>query len=274
MKENKYAVIGNPIKHSKSPQIHSAFAQQEGVQIDYQRIHSEESCFTETVNNFIASGGLGMNVTLPFKIKAFRKCETLSDYAQAAQAVNTISFNQQGDWIGANTDGPGFLQDLKTNLGLSLRNKNILIMGAGGSTRGILLPLLREYPYQLTIVNRTVEKAISLADAFSQEGHLHACAYDDLGKQVYDLVINATSASINATLPPIPNNIVDSESICYDLYYSDTRTSFMQWADNLNVKKSCDGLGMLIEQAAESYFIWRGFKPNTKEVFKLLRPVA
>ena len=271
MTVNKYAVIGNPIEHSKSPQIHSEFARQEGVQIDYQRILADDTNFVDIVDDFKTSGGLGLNVTLPFKVKAFEQCVQVNDYAKAAKAVNTIHFNEQGEWIGANTDGIGLLKDLATNHNLSLSNKKILVMGAGGATRGILLPILLENPAEVVIVNRSVDKAVSLAATFSNQGNINACAYTELGDVVFDLVINATSTSISDTLPPIPDEIVNSESTCYDLFYSDANTSFMNWANNQRVKTSCDGLGMLIEQAAESYFIWRGFKPNTKEVYKQLR---
>lgn len=270
----KYAVIGNPVSHSKSPQIHTAFAQQEGVQIEYQRILADETNFLETVNKFRAAGGLGLNVTLPFKVTAFQQCKTLNEYARAAHSVNTISFDAQGNWLGANTDGLGLLQDLASNIGLALANKKILIMGAGGSTRGILLPILQQHPARLVIVNRDTEKALHLTEIFSAYENIHACAYSDLGNETFDLVINATSASLSGSLPPVPDTIVDPDSACYDLYYSDNDTSFICWAKNLGVKTCSDGLGMLVEQAAESYYLWRSFRPDTRGVYNLLKQVC
>ena len=277
---NKYAVVGNPIQHSKSPIIHQAFAQQEGVQIEYQRLLSETPNFIADVNRFHAQGGMGVNVTLPFKVNAYEHCVSCDDYAQAAQAVNTIRFNAQGQWLGFNTDGIGLLRDLTHNQKIDIQNRSILILGAGGSVRGILLPLLLQKPKQIIIANRTIEKAIALADLFSQEGNISACKYEQLSDHqptseqsaCFDLVINATSASLNQQLPPIPKCIVNTESFCYDLAYSDDATVFMEWAQQQGVRAYCDGIGMLIEQAAESYAIWRGIRPDTKPAFKLLRP--
>lgn len=269
---NLYAVIGNPIKHSKSPQIHHAFAQQEKITIEYQRILADEDKFTQCVNEFVAHGGLGLNVTVPFKIDAFQQCQQLNDYARAAGAVNTISFDKSIGWIGANTDGIGLLTDLKNNLHLQLNNKNILILGAGGATRGILLPLLEENPHRILISNRTVSKADDLAEAFKASGNIQSCGFNEITPEAFDLIINATSASLSNDVPPINDNVVGAETICYDLAYSDTPTAFINWSNKLNAKKSIDGLGMLIEQAAESYYIWRGFRPDTTPVFNLLRP--
>jgi len=272
---NKYAVVGNPIQHSKSPIIHQAFAQQEGVQIEYQRLLSETSNFITDVNHFHAQGGMGLNVTLPFKVDAYEHCVSCDDYAQAAQAVNTIHFNSQGQWLGSNTDGIGLLRDLTHNQQLDLHNRSILILGAGGSVRGILLPLLLEKPKQILIANRTLEKAITLAELFSPEGNISACNYEQLSDNQsanFDVVINATSASLSQQLPPIPKSVVSTQSFCYDLAYSDNATVFMRWAQQQGVRACCDGIGMLIEQAAESYAIWRGVRPDTQPVFKLLRP--
>jgi shikimate dehydrogenase len=269
---NKYAVIGNPVKHSKSPLIHNVFAQQEKVSIDYQCILAEENEFIQTVNEFASQGGLGLNVTVPFKIIAYQQCQQLNEYAQAAGAVNTISFDAEVGWIGANTDGIGLLTDLKNNQHLQLTNKNILVLGAGGATRGILLPLLQENPTRILIANRTVSKADALADAFSATGNIDSCSFEEIDNQPFDLVINATSASLNNDVPPIPNHAVGNETVCYDLAYSDKPTSFINWSNKLNAKKSIDGIGMLIEQAAESYYIWRGFRADTQPVFNLLRP--
>ena len=266
-----YAVIGNPVRHSKSPQIHALFARQEKINIDYQAILADPASFTATVKHFHSQGGLGLNVTVPFKIQACRACHQLNHYAQAAQAVNTISFDDQQGWQGANTDGIGLLRDLTVNLGFDLKNKSVLILGAGGATQGILLPLLQAKPEQLLIANRTPAKAIRLADEFKTAGPVEACDYKDLTSGPFDIVINATSASLNNDLPPLKNTIVSRQSLCYDLAYSDTPTPFLNWAQQQNVQSHHDGIGMLIEQAAESYFIWRDFRPDTSRVFKALR---
>ncbi len=272
METNKYAVIGNPIKHSKSPLIHNAFAEQEKVAIDYQCILADENKFAHSVNQFITEGGLGLNVTVPFKIAAYQLCQQLNEYAQAAGAVNTLSFNSKIGWIGANTDGIGLLTDLKNNQHLTLKNKNILILGAGGATRGVLLPLLQENPARILIANRTTAKADTLAKTFSAAGNIDSCGFENIDACEFDLIINATSASLDNQVPPVTDNIVGSETVCYDLAYSDKPTAFINWSNKLHAKKSIDGVGMLIEQAAESYYIWRGFRPNTKQVFNLLRP--
>lgn len=270
---NKYAVIGNPIKHSKSPEIHGAFAKQEQVALEYHRILSEQTNFTDTVNSFFAEGGSGLNVTVPFKLIAYEQCVHVDEYAKAAQAVNTISLNEHRQWIGANTDGIGLLTDLKNNLRLSIKNKSILVLGAGGATRGILLPLLNEQPKKIIIANRTIDKAIHLANSFEYLGPaIHGCGFADVSHSAFDIVINATSASLNNTVPPIASHLVNENTVCYDLAYSDEPTVFIDWATQQGVKSVHDGIGMLIEQAAESYYIWRDFKPNTKEIFTLLRP--
>ncbi len=272
MSVNNYAVIGNPIEHSKSPQIHSAYAKQEGVDINYYRILSEPTQFKSNVQEFIDSSGVGLNVTVPFKLEAYEACTNLNDYALAAKAVNTISFSNDHSWNGFNTDGIGLISDLKENKKIELKDKKILILGAGGATRGVLLPLLQQTPSSIVIANRTTSKAIQLVDEFIDQGPISSCGYKELGAEIFDIVINATSASLSNQLPPLPDNIVSSSSICYDLAYSDVPTAFLRWAKEHSVNNYYDGLGMLIEQAAESYYIWRGFRPDTQPVFKLLRP--
>lgn len=269
---SSYAVIGNPIEHSKSPQIHTAFAHQEGVEIEYQRILTDEQNFITTVNQFYQNDGCGLNVTVPFKVLAYQQCTQLSEYAQAAKAVNTLSFTEQGDWIGANTDGMGLLRDLKNNLQTKIEQQNILIVGAGGATRGILLPLLQERPKCITLANRTIEKAQGLVNEFASYGTLVVNEFVQLGLSKFDIIINATSASLSNEVPPIPRSVIETDTLCYDLVYSDTDTAFLAWAKTCGTKRCSDGLGMLIEQAAESYFIWRQFRPDTTEIFALLRP--
>ena len=269
---DNYAVIGNPIAHSKSPQIHSAFAQQQGLAIDYQRILAEESNFTATVKKFKRDGGIGLNITVPFKVLAYEQCSELNDYARIAKAVNTISFDEQGNWVGTNTDGIGLLRDLQSNLNTEIKQKRILVVGAGGATRGILLPLLELAPASLVIANRTVKKAHQLVKDFSDFGPITQCEFSQLGSIPFDIIINATSASLENQVPPINASTISSDTLCYDLAYSDSDTAFLQWARAQNAGRLSDGLGMLIEQAAESYFIWRGFRPDTGQVFDLLRP--
>ena len=269
---DRYAVIGNPIEHSKSPQIHTAFAKQESTQIHYEKILAAEDGFIDSVNQFKQQHGLGLNVTVPFKIQAYRHCVDLTPQAKAAKAVNTISFNRAGEWLGANTDGIGLLRDLTKNINCALTNKNILILGAGGACRGILLPLLEESPTNLMIANRTVEKAQQLAGEFTSVGKVSACGYHDLEDQSFDIILNATSSSLSNEVPPIPTQAIGNNCLCYDLMYSDKDTAFMLWAKQHKATNVSDGLGMLIEQAAASYFIWRGFKPDTSKIFNLLRP--
>ena len=269
---SSYAVIGNPIEHSKSPQIHTAFAHQEGVEIEYQRILANEQNFTATVNQFYQNDGCGLNVTVPFKVFAFQKCAQLSNYAQAAKAVNTLSFTDQGDWIGANTDGIGLLRDLKNNLHTKIEQQSVLIVGAGGATRGILLPLLQERPTRIILANRTSEKAQDLVNEFAHHGTLLGREFEQLGLAEFDIIINATSASLSNEVPPIPPSAIGTDTLCYDLVYSDSDTAFLAWAKSCGATRCSDGLGMLIEQAAESYFIWRQFRPDTTDIFGLLRP--
>lgn len=267
-----YAVIGNPIAHSKSPQIHTAFAQQEGTEINYQRILSSEKNFVESVTKFFQDGGRGLNVTVPFKVSAYQQCVEINEYARAAKAVNTISFTTDGEWIGANTDGIGLLRDLSSNLAITIKQKRILVIGAGGAVRGILLPLLQEQPASLVVTNRTYEKAKTLEDEFVDFGPITSTALNKLDDNLFDIIINATSASLDGDLPPISASTIHRGTVCYDLAYSDNNTAFLNWAQSHSAGKTSDGLGMLVEQAAESYYIWRGFQPDTKRVLNQLRP--
>ncbi len=269
----QFAVIGNPIEHSKSPQIHAAFAAQEGITIDYQRVLADSDHFISTVNQLQKQGLVGLNVTVPFKVLAHANCTELNAYAKAAGAVNTLSF-KQGVWQGANTDGIGLLRDLEKNIGLVLSGKRVLIIGAGGATRGIVLPLIEAGISELCIANRSLPRAEALATLFSDYPQITACVLDEIKQESYDLVINATSASLNNEVPAIPAAVISSNTLCYDLAYADHDTAFMRWAKTLQAQGCYDGLGMLLEQAAESYFIWRGFRPDTANLFPMLRPQA
>ena len=269
-----YAVMGNPIKHSKSPQIHSLFAEQTNQSINYTAIQVDTGGFKQAVGNFAAHKGKGLNITVPFKEEAWALVSERSERAERAGAINTIKLIDN-KLVGDNTDGVGLVNDLKNNHKIELTGKRILLMGAGGAARGVLAPLLNEKPEIITIVNRTQSKAKELAAHFNDLGSIVGCGYDDLvdnisaGKQ-FDIIINATAASLHGELPPLPDKIVATKGCCYDMMYGKT-TLFMQWAEEQKVETIADGLGMLVEQAAESFYIWRGVRPETKTVLDTLR---
>lgn len=274
---DSYVVIGNPVSHSKSPEIHSLFAKQTGQQLDYSALFAELDKFEETAAHFFSAGGKGANVTLPFKEEAFRLADDLSAEAEFAGAVNTLSVDNTGGLRGHNTDGIGLVTDICSNHGGSLANKNVLVLGAGGAARGILQPLLKQGPAVLTIANRTASKAEALAEIVQSAGNpdmqteVAGSGYIGLGGRKYDWIINATSASLQGEVPPISTFLLAEETWCYDLMYAKKPTPFCQWAKEAGAKKSIDGLGMLVEQAAESFLTWRGVRPETSEVIKLLR---
>ena len=264
-----YVVIGNPIAHSKSPQIHARFAEQTGQPIRYERLLAPLDAFEPTVRAFIASGGRGANVTVPFKLEAFRFADELSSRAQAAGAVNTLHV-REGRVFGDNTDGVGLVRDIVEAAGIRLSGKRLLLLGAGGAARGVILPLLAESPAQLLIANRTPERASELAAQFSdQPVPIGASSFMNLD-EAFDIVINATSASLSAELPPVPVSVFGSHSFVYDMMYAAQPTPFMQLASRHGAQVR-DGLGMLVEQAAESFFIWRGVRPQTAPVYDWLR---
>jgi len=269
-KVDDYAVMGNPISHSKSPAIHAQFAQQTKQAIQYTAIHVDLGGFAQAVGNFTASGGKGLNVTVPFKQEAWALADERSERAERAGAVNTLIVKDK-KIIGDNTDGIGLVRDLTENKQLTLKDARILLMGAGGAARGVLLPLLDQQPAQLTIVNRTAEKARDLAEAFADMGKVEACGYEALAGQSFDLIINATAASLQGALPPLPDSLIAEGGACYDMMYSSEPTPFMQWCRQQGADKVYDGLGMLVEQAAESFYLWRGVRPQTTEVIEALR---
>ncbi len=265
---DQYAVIGNPVAHSKSPLIHAAFARQTGQDLVYGRLLALEGAFVATVNAFRAGGGRGLNVTLPFKGEAVRFATVLSERARAAQAVNTLKFD--GDVIFAdNTDGVGLVNDLVRNLGCAITGRRILLLGAGGAARGVIEPLLQQQPAQLVLANRTLEKAQRLAQSF--RGAFEAGTYAALAGRQFDLVINATSASLAGELPPLPPGIIAPGALAYDMMYGKGKTPFLAFARSEGAALLADGLGMLVEQAAESFFIWRGLRPDSAPVLTLLR---
>ncbi len=265
-----YAVIGNPIAHSKSPQIHQAFAEQTGEQLVYTAERVEPGEVENFVKNFAASNGKGLNVTVPFKQDAFQIASELSPRAQRAGAVNTLKL--EGDVIsGDTTDGVGLLNDLTKNHQINLKNKRILIVGAGGAVRGVLEPLLLAGPEQLVIANRTLSKAQQLAQDFAAFGAIHASSFEALAGQNFELVINGTSASLAGELPPLPEHLFAPQACAYDMMYGAEPTAFLKWAQQQGAEDCYDGLGMLVEQAAESFYIWRKKRPETRGVIEQLR---
>lgn len=270
---DRYAVIGNPIAHSKSPLIHAAFARQTGQSMGYDALLAPLDGFALTVEAFRASGGRGANVTVPFKLEAFDLAQTRSPRAQAAGAVNTLRFDADAIF-GDNTDGAGLVRDLAHNLGCQLANVRILLVGAGGAARGVILPLLAEQPAALALANRTASKAHALAAAvreFAEAEELEACGLEELAGQRFDLVINATAASLADEAPALPAHLYAEGALAYDMMYGQGDTPFLRAARADGAHRLADGLGMLVEQAAESFFVWRGVRPDTGPVLAELR---
>ncbi|PKO79519.1 MAG: shikimate dehydrogenase [Betaproteobacteria bacterium HGW-Betaproteobacteria-13] len=270
---DRYAVIGHPIAHSKSPRIHAAFARQTGQQLEYEALLAPLDGFVDTVTQFREAGGRGLNVTVPFKLEAFALASRRTDRAATAGAVNTLMFDADGI-LGDNTDGAGLVRDLVANLQCPLVGRRVLLLGAGGAARGALLPLLQAGPASLTLANRTEAKAHALTDAFRQYAPgttLHASTFAGLAGQQFDVVINATSASLAAEAPPLPAGIYAPDALAYDMMYGSSETAYLRAAREAGVKHLADGLGMLVEQAAESFALWRGVRPHTAPVLAELR---
>lgn len=266
----KLAVFGNPIKHSLSPKIHTLFAQQTRVEVEYTKELAPIDGFSQSANGFIQKGGVGFNVTVPFKIDAFDFATQHTLNAQTAGAVNTLKVD--GDTlIGENTDGIGLVNDLTKNLGIDLNDKIVLILGAGGATRGILLPLLQQNPTRVMIANRTPSKATQLAKEFAKYGKTCGFGLEKIKSKPVDVIINATSASLGGKMLDIPDGVAN-DAICYELMYGKT-TPFIKWAQENNASKVADGLGMLVEQAAASFEFWTGKQPDTQTVIPLLKMV-
>ena len=267
---DRYAVIGNPIGHSKSPQIHRMFAEQTGEALTYEALLAPLDDFAGTLRSFLVEG-LGVNVTVPFKEQAWALVDSHTPAAERAGAVNTIQRLDDGSLLGDNTDGKGLVRDLQHNAGLSLAGLKILLVGAGGAARGVVQPLLAAGPSQLCIVNRTVSKAEELAALFADQGPVSAAGFRWIEEPV-DLIINATSASLAGDLPDIsPNLIRRGHTWCYDMMYASEATAFNRWAAEQGAARCVDGLGMLVEQAAEAFALWRGVRPDTAPVLKALR---
>lgn len=267
----KYAVMGNPVGHSLSPRIHQMFAKQCGIRLEYSAIHVELGEFESAVAQFKAETGKGLNITVPFKLEAWQLADVRSPGAELAGAVNTLKFENNGEISGFNTDGIGMLRDITGNLDKRLSGAKVLVIGAGGAVRGVLGPLLEAQPSLLHIVNRTAAKARDLADLFTEYGPCTAGGLDEVGAASYDIVINGTAASLQGKVPDLPASIFSKDSLAYDMMYSKEPTSFLVWAGNNGASQLSDGLGMLVEQAAESFFIWHAAKPDTMPVIQSLR---
>ena len=264
-----YGLIGHPVEHSRSPLIHRLFAEQFGQLIDYVLIDAAPGSFDETVAAFRERGGRGLNVTLPYKGNAFRICTHPTLRATQARAVNTLAWTP-AQLIGDNTDGAGLVADLRENLGVELQNRRLLLVGAGGAARGAVGPLLEAKPAELVIANRTADRAVSLAQAFAPDGPVRAEVFEDL-EPSFDLVINATSASLSGHVPDLPSAIVGPTTFCYDMMYGRHPTAFLKWATAMGAAGCADGIGMLVEQAAESFLLWRHVRPDTAPVLEKIR---
>jgi shikimate dehydrogenase len=267
---DRYAVVGNPIKHSKSPFIHKAFAQQTAQDISYVALLFPLDDFAGSVRRFRDEGGKGFNVTVPFKQDAFAMMDECTERARLAGAVNTVTIRPDGTLMEDNTDGAGLVRDILNNAEGSLFDKRILVLGAGGSVRGVLGPLLQQKPREIVIANRTVEKAGELARMFTHQGRVRASRYEALDGG-WDWIINATSASLHGDLPPLSDMLVNANTWCYDMMYGKEPTVFLQWAMSRGAARVMDGLGMLVEQAAESFRTWRDILPATEPVIMELR---
>ncbi len=265
-----YVVFGNPIGHSKSPLIHRLFAEQTGQHLDYRTALAPLDDFPAFARAFFQAGR-GANVTVPFKEQAFALADSLTERARRAGAVNTLARRDDGTLLGDNTDGAGLVRDLTINCGLELRGKRILLLGAGGAVRGVLEPLLAEQPEVVVIANRTVAKAEQLVHEFADLGPVSASGFDWLEEAV-DVIINATSASLSGELPPIaPSLIARNHTFCYDMMYAKAPTAFCHWAGEHGAARTVDGLGMLVEQAAEAFLLWRGVRPDSAPVLAEMR---
>lgn len=267
----KYAVIGNPARHSLSPKIHRLFAEQAGIQIDYQVLEPEPALFANEIYAFQTTGGCGLNVTLPFKSEAFKLCDKLSDNAKLAQAVSCIAFQEKNSIFGDNYDGVGLIQDLSNNLSCSLQQKKILIIGSGGAVRGIVGPLLQKAPYEMIIANRTADKAVELAEYFQPIGPVQGVSLTEIPETSFDLVIHATSLGYSGNLPHLPDYIINQSTVCYDLSYGKAALPFLKFAEDHSAALTSDGLGMLVEHNAAAFYLWQGVYPETQAILKMLR---
>ncbi|MEW7976636.1 MAG: shikimate dehydrogenase [Candidatus Sedimenticola endophacoides] len=268
---DRYAVIGNPIEHSKSPLIHGAFARQTGQEIHYAKLLGGLERFEREVRDFLNSGGRGLNVTVPFKEQAWRLADERTPRAETAGAVNTLILLPDGRLLGDNTDGIGLVRDLTENHGVELRGRDLLLLGAGGASRGVLRPLLEQQPARLTIANRTAAKARALAAKVTGMGEVAGCGLDELAGRRFDVVINGTASGLSGEVPAIPEDCLVPGGVTYDMMYASQPTAFVHWGRSHGASQALDGLGMLVEQAAESFLLWRGVRPATAGVIRMLR---
>ena len=271
MEKDKFAVFGNPIKQSKSPIIHTLFAQQYAQHIEYRAVRVELDDFVQATNRFFEGGGAGLNITVPFKHEAFAMAHRNSERSLRAGAANVLTLADDGLIDGDNTDGIGLIRDLIANLGWTVQGLRVLLVGAGGAARGVLEPLLRERPRELLVVNRTAARAAELAVEFAGVGPLEGGAFDLIGTRQFDLIINATSAGLSGAVPELPSSMLTERSCCYDMVYGAEPTPFLRWSADHAAGAVSDGLGMLVEQAAEAFYIWRQLRPETRSVIDQLR---
>lgn len=268
---DRYAVFGNPVAHSLSPEIHAAFARQTHRDISYERQLVEPGEFEKAARRFFDGGGKGLNITTPFKIDAYNFATRLTERGRRAGAVNTLALGEDRTILGDNTDGAGMVRDILVNQGWPMEGRDVLLLGAGGAVRGVLEPLLAQSPRSVTIANRTESKAEQLAAAFARRGNVSGCGFAALEGRQFDLVINGTSASLSGDLPPLPDGLMAANGCCYDMMYSAKPTVFLDWARQAGVAHFADGLGMLVEQAAESFYLWQKVRPETGDVIAGLR---
>jgi len=261
--KRRFAVIGNPIKHSRSPEIHQMFGRQCGITLEYEAVQVDSGGLPQAVRNLQARGFDGLNVTVPYKQEAYAMADRLSSRARIATAVNTVRFESDETIFGDNTDGIGLLRDLEHNLSQLLHEACLLVVGAGGAVRGILEPLLLAGPAMLVVTNRTVDRAFSLVDEFSSYGTIRAAPLDQLDGKTFDVVINGTAASLTGERPALPDNLFANGSLAYDMVYGDNRTPFLRWAQEQGADRVADGWGMLVEQAAASFELWHDVRPDT-----------
>jgi shikimate dehydrogenase len=268
---DRYAVFGNPIAHSKSPQIHARFAHQTAQDLSYSAEHINEDAFEAAVEDFLQGNGKGLNITVPFKERAWALAQWRSERAELAGAVNTLYRLEDGRLAGDNTDGVGLVRDLADNNEVDLEGARVLILGAGGAVRGVLQPLLAAGASSILIANRTPARAEALAQLFDSAAGVTGCGFDAIPATAFDLIINGTSASLQGELPPVPEATVSAHTACYDMMYGAEPTPFCRWAQAQGAGRVMDGLGMLVEQAAEAFLIWRGVRPDTAPVIQALR---
>lgn len=268
---SNYAVIGDPVQHSKSPLIHQKFAEQTGQDLTYTAIRVEPANLSNFIEDFFAQGGAGLNVTLPHKEAVFGLTASNSERASLARAVNTLFLDRAGELCGDNTDGVGLIRDLQNNYNFSIEGTRILLLGAGGAVRGVLGPLLAMQPASISIANRTVAKAEQLAREFASLGTIFEGDLNEFKAQQFDLIINGTSMGINDQMPALDKNMLAKNCCCYDMMYKTSDTTFVAWAKQQGALLAVDGLGMLVEQAAEAFSIWRGVRPDTAAVIQQLR---